>query len=107
LNGEHTKPVESRTEDPSVEAIAESEAELAAFPVVIPFEGAVQYFGITKRELFAAMAMQGNLSCPLSKSAAKTLRETGMDSHEEFAKLIAKSSVEYADALLAELEKKK
>jgi len=93
MNGEHTKPVEARTEDPSVEAIAESEAELAAFPVVIPFEGAVQYFGITKRELFAAMAMQGMMANP---NHAEFIH-----SHAERAALAAIA----ADALLKELSR--
>ena len=47
--------------------------------------------GLTKRELFAAMAMQGNLADPASGD--RTLAE------------IASDSVAMADALLAELAK--
>ena len=43
--------------------------------------------GLTKREYFAAMAMQGLLACP----DARRLRE------------IIKASIEYADMLLEEL----
>lgn len=50
--------------------------------------------GLTKRELFAAMAMQSLVS------AFKTLRGPGLP------KQLAELSVKYADALIAELERK-
>jgi hypothetical protein len=52
--------------------------------------------GLTKRELYAAMALQGLLSVPM----------TGYQkSFAEYVKDVANSSVTYADALLAALEK--
>lgn len=50
------------------------------------------YHGLSKRELFAVMAMQGLLSDPEVKGTAQK---------------IAAGSVGYADALLAELAKEK
>ena len=52
--------------------------------------------GLTKREHFAAMAMQGILSNP---------RWEGKDDY--LAYQVASSAVRYADALLAELERAK
>jgi len=49
-----------------------------------------QFSGLTKRELFAAMAMQGLMGLPIEMS------------HE----MVASSAVTQADALLAELAKK-
>lgn len=68
-----------------------------AFPLLInlPYEISIQT-GLTKRELFAAMAMQGLLS------NLNELRRTGFKDHEieEFAAI-------RAEALLKELEKSK
>lgn len=47
-------------------------------------------YGLTKREEFAKAAMQGNLACPNRGYNAETL---------------AKDSLRYADALIAELSK--
>ncbi len=55
--------------------------------------------GLTKREHFAAMAMQGLLAN--SSTGDSTLWETP----EEWTKQMAECSVEFADATLAELEK--
>ena len=52
--------------------------------------------GLTKRELFAAMAMQGYLSRP---------RDNEHIEDAEFDALVSRWSVESADALLAELAK--
>lgn len=64
--------------------------------------------GLTKRELFAAMAMQGLLACPMSQDGLAALeaieREKG---NKEILRLTANSAVKYADALLAELEKER
>lgn len=60
-----------------------------AFPVVEP--GGVYAIGLTKRELFAAMAMQGLLACR---------DELNSDSFK-----FARAAIRYADALLAELAK--
>lgn len=67
-----------------------SNANDTAFPVVHS-GGGVQYYGLGKRELLAAMAMQGMLANP-----------EGGDRHQD---LIADYAVSYADALLAELAK--
>lgn len=48
-------------------------------------------FGLTKREYFAALAMQGLCADPTSEAIPQ--------------KFIARSAVELADALIAELEK--
>lgn len=54
------------------------------------YEVQKQFRGLTKRELFAAMAMQGLLACP----------EEGLD-----ADYMARNAVTCADAMLAELER--
>jgi hypothetical protein len=64
-----------------------------AFPVVQPIESFVKEWGLTKRELFAAMAMHGTM--PLTKNYALT------------AEIVAKAAVEHADALIAELNEEK
>ena len=56
--------------------------------------------GLTKREQFAMAAMQGILSGAMGDSA---LHETP----EEWVKDVVESSAEFADALLAELERSK
>jgi hypothetical protein len=63
-----------------------------AFPIGFD-DGITQYFGLTKREYFAAMALQGLL--------ATTITEGKTYEH------IANTSVWCADALLAELAKEK
>lgn len=64
-----------------------------AFPQILVNErGSVIEGGLTKRELFAAMAMQATLS-----------RNPGEVRFT--ADSVAVASIEYADALLAELEK--
>ena len=56
--------------------------------------------GLTKREQFAAMAMQGLLS---GNNADCDLYETSAD----WVKNLTEASVEFSDALLAELERTK
>lgn len=51
-------------------------------------------YGLTKREYFAGLAMQGLCSA---------CDEEGVWSHD--AKIVAGAAVKYADALLAELER--
>lgn len=58
------------------------------------------YGGLTKREMFAMAAMQGILSGVMGDSS---LHETP----EEWVKDVVESSAEFADALLAELERTK
>ena len=67
----------------------------SAFPVAWqnPNGSTDIYLGITRRELFAAMAMQGMLSGP--------------DQSKSSNRHIAEYSTDMADALIAELEKAK
>ncbi len=60
----------------------------SAYPCDHPTRGGI---GLTKRELFAAMVMQGFASYPDA---------TGLE-------MLAESAVDWADALLAALEKSK
>jgi len=69
---------------------------MPAMPFVEPDHPGSIYPGLTKREHFAAMAMQGILSNP---------RWEGKDDY--LAYQVASSAVRYADALLAELERAK
>lgn len=62
-----------------------------------PELGTESYHGLTKREMFAMHAMQGLLS---SDNSSICFYKSDSD-----AVHIAQSSVAYADALLAELEK--
>lgn len=64
-----------------------------AFPVVHPDGSGVQYFGLSKRELIAAMAMQGMLA---SETEASNYGHIGF---------LAESAVKRADALLEALAK--
>ena len=57
--------------------------------------------GLTKREHFAAMALQGLLSNPATGDSAL------WDNAPEWANQMTSSAVEFADALLAEMEQKK
>jgi hypothetical protein len=64
--------------------------------------------GLTKRELFAAMAMQGlTASDGFFKDEAlkATAKHLGIAGPSTVAVILAKTSVEFADALLAALEK--
>lgn len=54
--------------------------------------------GLTKREYFAAMAMQGLLACPMG---------TQFSDYVHSPTECAMESVMFADALIAELEKEK
>lgn len=74
----------------------------SAFPVKLTLGFQSEYStGLSKRELFAAMAMQGILSAP----AAMT--EPERFSPQELLQIIAVSARRTADALIAELEKEK
>ena len=76
--------------------------DLPAFPLpneAAPFEGHSAIDGLTKREYFAAMAMQGIVA----NERATESNEDG--EHESIAAAIASNAVFMADALLAELEK--
>lgn len=70
-----------------------------------------QLIGLTKREYFAAMAMQGLISDPSNDELSPDfilmhlgLKDIRYDYPKHFSMYIAKLSVEYADALLKELE---
>jgi hypothetical protein len=58
-----------------------------------------KYVGLTKREHFAGLAMQGILSNSVMGDSA--LHEK----HEDWVKDISDSSLQFADALLAEIDK--
>lgn len=58
-----------------------------------------QFFGLTKRELIAAMALQGILS---SGEGVKTL----LNSSSKYPDTISKFAIKVADELLAQLESK-
>lgn len=60
-----------------------------------------RYFGLTKRELIAAMAMQGMDLGPHSYSPADLERKQP----EKDAEKVAMAAVRIADALIAELAK--
>lgn len=65
----------------------------AIFPIILTTDnGTVEGQGLTKRELFAALAMQS-----LLKNT-----ELGFDNELE---VISQTSVQYADALISELNK--
>jgi len=93
VNGEHTNPVESRTEEHSV-AWAKSNGTEPVYPgQPLGASGepiAEYYYGLTKRELFAAMALQA----VITNDHQNIGYETG-----------AGHAVKYADALLKELAK--
>ena len=60
----------------------------------------VTAFGLTKREQFAAMVMQGLLS-------NSVMGDSGLHkNHNEWVKDISEAATEFADALLAKLEEK-
>lgn len=77
-----------------------SKANEPAFPQIIRAE---HIPSLTKREHFAAMAMQGVTGCIIADiiSATKTADQSGMTPEE----MIAVFAVECADALLLELSK--
>lgn len=60
--------------------------------------------GLSKRELFAAMVLQGMHSVPLTDPAAVKLAR---EEPEQLSHIMARTAVAQADALLAELEKVK
>lgn len=79
-----------------------SKADESAFPMQIHKSQRQECgleLGLTKRELFAAMALQGLLS--------DTRIADGFSDIKKFKEHLAGASVGYADALLAELAKEK
>lgn len=74
-----------------------NEANEPAFPLPIA-EGYPTAFGLTKREYFAGLAMQGELASYQGDTARSEIPA------EQLA-ILAKGWVATADALLAELEK--
>lgn len=67
---------------------------------VLNIRHSVLSYGLTKREQFAMAAMQGLLSGVHGDSSL-------YDAAPEWVRNISEASVEFADALLAELEKSK
>jgi hypothetical protein len=70
--------------------------EQPAFPPI--HDPNTHAFGLTKREYFAAMAMQGLLSLPFEGMAFE---------QSEHGAATARKALKHADALLAELEKER
>lgn len=64
--------------------------------------------GLTKRELFAAMAMQGFITSTFTNTGGQAVGFTGVDGKTKSAtpEVIAQNSIKYADALITELNKK-
>lgn len=70
------------------------------------FSGVETKWGLTKRELFAAMAMQGLLSAIYSdKKMLDEFTKDGMV-YRNGRDAVSENAVSYADALITELEKK-
>lgn len=63
--------------------------------------------GLTKRELFAAMAMQGAMLILATKEGCGVIAENAKRDGKTMRAWMAELSVEHADALIAELEKEK
>ena len=70
----------------------------------IPYEnlGNTVGQGLTKQELFAAMAMQGMLS---NSAYLNGVSQVAIEDNESGSEMIAKAAISIADALLKELEK--
>lgn len=85
-----------------------------AYPRVSYISGTLAT-GLTKRELIAAMCLQGLLALPMGETlSGETIEEVsqyiGIDARDyhgrkHYPLVVAKSATKYADALLAELEK--
>lgn len=84
-----------RTEDQRLQAQALGSERVT--PMISP--GGAHYIecGLSKRELFAAMMMQGFAADPATNVSS--------DRREEFLRGLAKAAVGWADALLKELAK--
>lgn len=92
-------------------------ADMPAMPAYDRFRLTVDgkpMHGLTKREHFAGLAMQGLLSEENSIAQTKTdaaeilgIDPENYDWKTHWPQLVAKVSVQHADALLAELEKSK
>ncbi len=65
--------------------------------------GTVFHIGLTKREIFAAMAMQGFCS---SFDYLRHLDARALECKTSLEKATAKAAISYADALIAALEEK-
>jgi len=61
------------------------------------------YLGLTKRELFAAMAMQGYVSTFSDLAQTEAIKRSSKERGIHPATLVAQLSLQYADALLAEM----
>ena len=79
-------------------------ADMPAMPIEINGFGQyapAAYTGLTKREQFAAMAMQGMLSSMYASDFGSEINDKSYDMPHG----LANNAVRYADALLQELEK--
>lgn len=73
-----------------------------ASPVVQTNDYVDAYYGLTKREHFAGLAMQGLLS---NAGLNGEILETANDRGNDISDVITLGAIELADALLAALEK--
>jgi hypothetical protein len=81
-------------------------ADKSIYPIYKGDNDIISDYGLTKREYFAGLAMQG-LSTELISNAIK-LKEIGVSENEIYKSLktkdIIKSAIEFADELLKQLE---
>jgi len=61
------------------------------------------YDGLTKREYFAGLAMQGMLASISTIEAAQSIKDTGTQHSISYGEVIAKIAVDSADELLKQL----
>lgn len=80
-----------------------------AFPVVMDAQGnlTAEITGLTKRELFAGMALMGYASLPDERVCPKDRRHDVEGWLREIRQIDAEYCVGMADAMLAELERTK
>lgn len=72
-----------------------------AFPIPTDRMPGGPYCGLTKRELFAAMAMQGLLS---DVETQRQMQQDPRYNKKNFNEVVAMNAIEFADALLKHLE---
>ena len=76
-----------------------------------PLDGVFNHppIGLTKREYFAAMSMQGMLANITQDYAIPNVNEKAMEAalkrEKEFIEAVAEKSIKYADALIKKLNK--
>jgi len=78
-------------------------------PIIVPLamDTRVEQWGLTKREYFAAMAMQGIIGGPLSQVGSSGDAEKDTVAVANMVKNTSAFAVRYADALIEALNKEK